>query len=450
MDAPRKWGRIFGWSILWAVLLSPSVVGAEATVPELTLKQCINLALANNALVQAAQLQKDAAEARVTEAKASLLPRFSAAANYLKMNEGTPIPVGVVYDPTTNQFFLQTMEGPAENVELRLSANQPLYTGGALRAGVAAANWAARAAEADLETRRQEVALQVATAYYGLLTAARLVRVNEEALANAEAHLEVVKVLFEAGTVLKTDLLRTEVAVGQARQDLIRARHALEMARLNLVTLVGLPVEAKPQLAEVSPAKVGPLPDLADCLKIAYANRPELMAVKAQLEAARAALAQTKAGYLPAVSLAAVQSRRGSEPSDLEHSWTVTLNASLNLFDWGVTRARVRQAEDNVRMLELRLKSLEDRIYLEVNQAYQAVREAEERLPLAETMLKQAVENLALTQVRYEAGLATTLDVLDGQVLVTKTETAQVQAVYDYQLARARLAKAMGQVDALE
>jgi OMF family outer membrane factor len=140
----------------------------------------------------------------------------------------------------------------------------------------------------------------------------------------------------------------------------------------------------------------------------------------------------------------ASENLRGSELSDLDSGWTLMLNASFNLFDWGAAKAKVTQAEANARGLGLRVKGMEDQLRLEVQQAYQALLEARERIPLAETSVKQAQENLEITKIRYEAGLATTVDVLDSQMLLTQNESASVQASFDYDLALVKLAKASG------
>ncbi|MGE5507973.1 MAG: TolC family protein, partial [Chitinophagales bacterium] len=149
-------------------------------------------------------------------------------------------------------------------------------------------------------------------------------------------------------------------------------------------------------------------------------------------------------GLRPTVTLVASENLQGSELADLSDSWMVTLNASYTVFDWGAAKARLAQAEANARGLELRVKGLQDQILVEVQQAYQALLEARERIPVAETNVTQAKENLSITQIRYEAGLATTVDVLDSQMLLTQSESAYVQAVFDYDLALAKLAKASG------
>lgn len=419
--------------LLFATLPLQAAAGqGSGALRELTLEASIQLALQGSLLVKSAGLQKASAVAKVDEAAASAYPKLGLTSSYTRLSEGMPSLAG---------------EGPKDNYAFRLSVTQPVYTGGLLTAALQAAKASLQAADLDLEAKRQEAVLQVTTAYYGLLTADRLVKVAEEAVTGAEGHLAVVRANFAAGTVLKTDVLRTEVALGQARQNLIKARNGRELARLGLATTLGLPGETDFRLVE--PAKAPPPgTTLQEDLEKAYRRRPDLVSARAQFEVGRAGRLQAQSGLLPSVALVASEDWQGSQVDNLDGSWTVMLNASLNVFDWGAARARVKQAEDSLAGLELRLKGLEDQLRLEVSQARQAVAEAEQRLPLAQTTLEQAKENLELTRIRYEAGLATTVDILDGQTLLTQSEAAQVQALYDYNLALAKLAKATGETSA--
>lgn len=406
-------------------LLAAVPASAAAAPRELTLVASIQLALENNVTLKAAAGQRIAAVAKVEEVTASVKPKVSASGNYTRYSEPS------------------MLTGSENDFGLGLSVSQLVYSGGALKAAVKAAEASLEAADLDLETRRQEVTVQVANGYYGLLMSERLVEISKEALANAEAHLSVVQASFEAGTVLKTDVLRTEVAVGQARQNLIKAQGGLDLARLGFLMTVGLPTNTEVKLALPSgnPASV---PAFEALLRTANAKRPDLASARKQTALGEAGVAQARAGLLPSVTAVASENLRGSELSDLDSGWTLMLNASFNLFDWGAAKAKVTQAEANARGLGLRVKGMEDQLRLEVQQAYQALLEARERIPLAETSVKQAQENLEITKIRYEAGLATTVDVLDSQMLLTQNESASVQASFDYDLALVKLAKASG------
>lgn len=414
---------------LLAAGVATSLAASAASPLELTLAQSIQLALENNVTLKAAAGQRLAAVAKVEEVKASVKPKVSASGSYTRLSSSVLTPV--------------IAEGSPNSYSLGLSVSQLVYSGGALQAAVKAAEASLDAADLDLESRRQDVVVQVASAYYGLLVSERLADIAAEAVENAEAHLAVVKAAYEAGTVLKTDVLRTEVAAGQARQNLIKAQGGRNLARTGFLMAVGLPAETEVKLVEpgVSPATV---PAFADVLNKAYAKRPDLASARAQVALGAAGVAQAKAGLRPTVTLVASENLQGSELADLSDSWMVTLNASYTVFDWGAAKARLAQAEANARGLELRVKGLQDQILVEVQQAYQALLEARERIPVAETNVTQAKENLSITQIRYEAGLATTVDVLDSQMLLTQSESAYVQAVFDYDLALAKLAKASG------
>jgi outer membrane protein TolC len=119
---------------------------------------------------------------------------------------------------------------------------------------------------------------------------------------------------------------------------------------------------------------------------------------------------------------------------------------SLPLFEGGLTRGRVGEARANQRVLEAQHYALRQSILLEVNQAYADLDSATARIGVMDSSLKTARENLAIAEGRYKAGVGPSIDVTDAQVSAVKAETDYIQAQYDYQLAVARLQKAMGRI----
>ncbi|MDI6870440.1 MAG: TolC family protein [Bacillota bacterium] len=420
---------------LWAtwVLTAIAVMTSPALATErlLTLAEAIELALAHSPAVAAAEARLNGAAGRLAEAEAGFLPKLSLSGSYTRLDEvptygGMPIPGSSL-----------------DNYDLRLVLSQPLYTGGALAAGREAARAGKETAEAQREQARQEAALAVAQAYYGLRTATELKEIARLGLEAAESHAAQVKAAYDAGTVLRTDLLRVQLQVGNARQNLIKAEHGVALARESFLSLVGLEPGTAIRFPELAPP-----PPLAEDLEVlvsaALARRPELVALRHSAEAARAGIAAAQAQRRPTVAPALVFNWQGSEVGDLDQSWSFTVSASWNLFDAGAAAARIDQAKAGLAEVEQTLRRVEDGIRLEVRQAYQAVREAEEAIPVALANREQARENLELVRLRYEAGLATPVEVTDAQVLLAQADTGYVQAINDHLVALARLAKASG------
>jgi outer membrane protein TolC len=414
----RLW---FALAAVWAAGLAGPASAAERL---LTFDEAVALALKHSPVVGAAEARRRGAAGRLAEAEAGFQPRLSLSGSYTYLSETFPM-------------------GTHDNYGVRFVLSQPLYTGGALEAGQRAAQAGSAGAEAEQERARQEVAYRVAEAYYGLLTAERLKEIARLGLEAAESHAVQLRAAYDAGTVLRTDLLQVQVRVGQARQGLIKAEHGAVLAAESLRSLVGLEPGTAVRLPE--PVPPGPFAGNPEQLiATAVARRPELVALRHAAEAARAGVAAAGAQRRPTVAPALAYDWQGAELGRLDGSWTATLSVSWMLLDGGGVAARIEQAEAGVAEAEEGLRRMEEGIRLEVRQAYQAVREAEEAIPVAQATREQARENLELVRLRYEAGLATPTEVTDAQVLLAQAEAGYVQAVSQHLVARASLAKAAG------
>ena len=159
------------------------------------------------------------------------------------------------------------------------------------------------------------------------------------------------------------------------------------------------------------------------------------------------AVQMASAGWLPTV---AVVLDYGYKRPDREYNpdfyatWTATIAAQMNLFDWGATRYKKEQAERQLRQVEASMKALQDGIALEVTQAVLALNEAKQSLALAEENVAQAEENYKVTLDKFREGMVTNTEVLDANSLLVKARTDHVSALADYQVALARLDRALG------
>ena len=127
-----------------------------------------------------------------------------------------------------------------------------------------------------------------------------------------------------------------------------------------------------------------------------------------------------------------------------QNSWNAGITLSVPLFQGGLTRGRVSEARANLLVLEAQRDTIRQSILLELNQAFADMEGAVARVEVMESTVKKARENLELAQGRYEAGIGPYIEVTDAQLSAVNAETDHIQALYDYQLAVARLLKAMG------
>lgn len=416
----------------------PVEAGAASAVvqpPPLTLEESIRTALANNTDVRRAEERAAKARAVTQQARAGRGPQVSA---------------GVTHS-WTGPIASMTVGGQAvalgvpETTMAQLSLALPVDISRQISTAVESADLARLAQEFELAAVRQSVALQVQEAYLAVLRAQALENVAREALAAAQEHHQIAQLQQKAGVVPPFDVLRAEVQVASYRQELLVKQNAVDLAIANLNRVMGTDVNRPWRLVEPTVAE-RVTTELAAGQQEAEQRRPEVLQAQTLLQAARKGIKLARAGLQPSFTLTGGYSY-DANPSDLggqSESWNVSATVSLPLFDSGVTHARVRQAQADVSAAELTERDARQQVSLEVRQAYLSLHEAEQRMSTTEKDVAQAREALRLAQVRYKAGVSTSVEVTDAEVAFAQSRSSQVNALYDYRLAQARLARAVG------
>ncbi len=404
------------------IALQPVALAA----PELTLEDSLALALKNNPSRQQAVSDKDKAAWALEEAKAGQGPTLS-------LNESATRADGVAGSAAGNSF----------GTSLRLS--WPLYTGGRNEALVDQAKGGLSVADKGVDKAEQQLKLDTTTAYYGVLQARSLVKVNEQAVANLSEHLTNVRAQFDAGAVAKADVLRSEVELANAQQDLIKAKSSYELAVASFNNIIGIPHDSQSVLKdELQYAQYGA--PLADLLAQAAKNRPEIAQAADNVAIAKAGQKAADSGGLPTLSLSAGQGWAGDTFPGNDSNWSVGMTLSWNIFDSGITKAKSAGAGAAIDKALSQQRQTGDSVALEVRQAYLSMKEAEERIQTSQVTVDKAEEDLKIARTKYSAGAGTNLDVIDAQLALTQAHTNYTQSLYDYNVNKAKLQKATGQI----
>ncbi len=412
------------------------LMGTVHAVEKLTLAACIQTAFKNQPALKAAREGILAGAGRETQARSPYFPQIKASTGYSESHS-----VGGAFGDSISKSYSTT-----------LAVNQVLYdfgrtgnTLGALSSGVLAA---------ELEERRvaQDVAMSVKQSYFALLQAKRMELLAQKTLEQAERHLKQAEEFFRAGSKPKYDVTRTEVEVNNARFGLINARNSLRARTIALYVAMGLDPAGDLDIEDAFTAPAPAVP-LDQATEEAVRRRPEMLKAEVEIEAARSRAQAERSQYLPILSASGAYnwshgtSEMGIFKGDIQDSWNAGVILSLPLFEGGITKGKVGEAQANLRIAEAHKQTIRQTIVSELSQAYADIESAAARISVTESSIKKARENLELAQGRYEAGLGPYMEVTDAQLASINAETDQVQALYDQQLAAAKLEKAMGRMD---
>lgn len=411
----------------------------------LSLVDCLNVALSQNATILKARNDLEASQGVVVQTRAVALPQVRATGNYTDTD-----PNAIDKFPITTPGFAQ----PHENWNAGVKIVQSIYEGGKMVAALRAASVTKQQALAQYQTVIADTLLGARVTYYDVLLAAQQITVHEASVNLLQKELEDQQRRYDAGTVPHFNVLRAEVAVANERPALIQARNNYRIAKNNLSNLLGynLPREVWEDIPlsltdtlDAAPYQV----DLPAAIQQALARRTELVAVRKTAELQRLNVVNAKAGYKPTVQVFAGYGWFNSQfTDDISHDlngWNAGGQLSWDIFDGMLTHGKVIQAKALYEKSRTDVDDKGRQIELEVRTAYSDFIEAREVLDSQQKVQEQADEALREARARAEAGTSTQLDVLDAETSLTQARTTQIQALHDYAVARARLERAIGE-----
>lgn len=413
------------------VLVVPAVAVAA---PTLTLRECLERGAKKNPLLKATRRDKGIAAATVRQSASPFYPRLDLQGGYTMQQA----PQAVVINGRT----AETQE--ADYGFVNAAVTYTLYDFGRRDARLRLSRANAEAVDYTVNAREQDVALQIIGSYFGILEAQRMVKAAEEEVVQVGEHKKIADSLFQQGMVTRNDVLQADVRLASARQKLLAAQNGRENLWLQLNYLTGSDAGFRADLDEQADLALpeGQPTDPRQALE----NRPELKSLRKSLAASEFELKESTSAFYPELfsklALDYVQNDKVSEQTIM----SATVGLKVNLFDgFATTAARQRAVETRTRAEET-LRQVEAQTRLELTSATNDAQVARQRIAVTETAIQQSEENLRINRDRYQARVGTATDVLDAQTLLTQAKTEYFQALYDFQVASARVRRAMGEL----
>jgi outer membrane protein len=414
-----------------------------ASVPVISLSDAIRRAQQNEpAFANAVAAQKSATIDRYL-AKAALLPSaiYHNQMLYTQPNgQTTQLPSG----PLASPIFI------ANNAVHEYSSQASITETVGLKqiadAQVAAAN-AARAS-AELEVTRRGVISTVVSLYYSVSALQTKQHVLELAFQEAQSFTDLTQKRETAREAAHADVVKAQLQQQQRQRDLSDGMLAADKARLELAVLL-FPDPRTPYSTE----SAGPpalLPTRDDVHRIASANNPELRSALAEVRAGNAEVTAARSAYLPDLGLnfsygidAPQFAKRG--PDDVRNlGYSISATVDIPVWDWFSTQKRIKQSEIKRDAAKVSLTAAQRRLIATLEEVYAEAAAARDQLDLLDLSVGTGAESLRLTKLRYSAGEATALEVVDAQSAYLSTETAQADGAVRYQTALAGLQLLIG------
>jgi len=423
-----------------AWILNPTPGFAEEEKRIYTLQESIAEAIAKNWTLGAKGERIEQATLVKEQARTEFLPKFSTTYGYIRREEELTFKSGLGGDiPITT----------LESFESRTTVRQPVFTGFALLSSFELAKLGIDRSQMDFELEKLDLALRVKEAYFNILIADKAVEVAEKDVEFRKSNLKVARSFYDVGMIPINDVLRAEVELADSQQSLVSARNTAKLSRSAFNTVLSRSINADVDVEDILTYE----PELVDFdgyVEKALADRPEIKLININILQSDQETRLAKSKYYPEIAVSWEYIREGEDPDvsgDDFHQdprWQATAALSWTFWEWGKTRYAVKEKESVKRELMQLKMALEESIQLETKDAVLRLENAAENIPTTQKAVEQAEENLRVNEERYKAQVSTITEVLDAQTLLSRARVNYFRALYNHQLAKASLKRALG------
>jgi len=406
----------------------------------ITLDQAIAAAMANDPLFAAAEAHSGSARLDASISRGALLPNastndvytYTTPSGYINKDapQGLRVLPAFVANDSIHEYWAQIMVN--QNVSLAAISAYRRNRALAAQAG------------ADLESARRDLVARVVAAYFGVIDAAARAEVAKQAMDEAQNFLDLTKKLEAGREVAHADVVKADLEYQQRQREYADAQLAADKARLDLGVLL-FPDPRTPYMLADESQPPAPLPDESAVEASAGHNNPDLRSALEAVRAAKDDVSAARDAYFPTLGFnytwglnapqLAVNGQAGVR--NLGYSASFTIN--MPLWDWFGTHDKVRQSELREQAAQATLTTTQRQLIAQLSEYYDEARVADEAAQSLRTSVETAKESLHLTRLRYQAGEALALEVVDAENSLAQAEDALADGLLRSRVARANL-----------
>jgi outer membrane protein TolC len=442
--------------LLTIILLGGQLAFAQdSKTTELSLQQCVQIAVKKNINVMTALIDKEKGKARKDEAQASLYPKISMTAN---MTDNVALPTTLL--PASFGALAGT-PGKAVAVQMgsnysssaMLSLSQVLYNQTALTA-LKLAQKADQINELGIQKSKEEVGIQVAKMYMLALTTLEQQKLIESNIERGERLKKITQVTVDNGVGKQIDLDRINVNLENTYTQLSNTNAAQEQQMNTIKYLLDMPLDTQIQLTDTVGTE---LLNNKPVLLSDFSSNVNIQLLESQKQIYSLNRKLINAGYLPSLSLSGQAAYQGLQnkfstyfSSGSDNKWfpyaNFTVTLSVPVFDGFEKRSKARQAEMDTKKTDLTLNNTKEALNLDFRNALNTytnnktnVSRQKQNLQLAEKVYKE-------TSLKYKEGMATMSNLLQDETSLNNAQAGYLTALYNFKEAELKIMSLNGEI----
>jgi outer membrane protein len=425
--------------VLITIILLPIQLLLAQQSRTLTLKDAVDLSIANSKQLKINEAKILEAAINVKEAEEKRLPDAAISGSYLYL----PI------KPDINLKNNSTANSGGPNVSQAIygiaSVAVPVYSGGKLRYGIESAKYLEQALKLDADNDRAAVILNTINACINLFKAREAIILVKENLEQSQHRVKDLTNLEKNGLLARNDLLKAELQTSTIELSLLDAESNYKLACVNMNLMTGLPEQTELIPDRNGLALPASVKTIEEYEQDALQNRNDITAISLRKKAADISIKSLKTDYYPSIAFTA-----GYIAADIPKFFSVTNAVNIgvavkyNLSSLWKTKTKIEGAEAKIQQILASQDMLTDNIRMQINQAYQNYFVSRKKIEVLEKAIIQATENYRITKNKYDNSLSTTAELLDADLALLQSKLSVTNAKADSFLAYNKLLYAAG------
>ncbi len=419
---------------------------ALAQTQKLTLDGAVQLAITNSKQLQLTTAKTNAAHSKVTQGQNAFIPQVAITSGYTRLSDNIePFTINIpgIGSQALNPQILNQYTN-------RASISSTLFNGLRNQNNLKSTQYLEAAAKLDAERDVAEIRFNTISAVLNLYKGQQTLKLVIENLKLAQSRITDITNMYNAGTALENDVLRTGLVQTNLDISKLDVESALSTASYNIAIMLGLAENALLEFDETTLFPVAEQKASAEWIKEAIENRSEKKASESRTLVSKMNIKNAQGGYMP--SLVAgfnyyynrPNQRVFPQAAEFKNTWDIGVTLNWNITQLYTTGAQVREAKFNLEQSSVTTAIIEDNIKMEVNANYNAYSVAKAKIEAAQKSLQQAKANQRVTKNKVDAGLNLQTDLLDADAFVMQGEINLLNAKVDAQVAYFRLLKSVG------
>jgi len=413
---------------------------------QLTLRDAIKTAFRNSPDVAIMDARVRQADAMLKQSRAAFYPALSFYTEYIKGDAPSSYLFKAIDQrqlPMNTNF---NDPGSFDNFESGVSAKMNLFSGGKNYLGQKIAAQGASAARLGQLDMKNSITASVTRVFYSCLAAGEYIKISRQSVKTVEEQLRVMKVKFETGGALKSDVLSLEVRLAQAKEDVVKSHNNYEQSRAGLSMILGVDPNTEFGLRESRLLTINAPDTCEDGFLFAMKNRQDLKMMCIRVKQAEMAIDVEKGNFLPEIFL---QGKYYLDDSDFKYdnkreNWNVGVLFNWDAFTGFFSEAALAKARASLEESRAARKKAILSAKMDVKIAYLNLEAAKARLEVADRSVSMAEESLKLVKKQFDGGTVTVTRYLETELALNHARINKVSAHYDREKSYAEIGRSLG------